>query len=114
MIRLILIWRKNLPIPEDEPLLLWWWNWWWLFWPSWWWGDPLVEDPAEDMEHMELFLEPWKNIFFKTDFTNFSCLSIYINSKYIPKDDGDDGGVWNVNPSAFISFIICSVAGGNW
>ena len=29
----------------------------------------------------------------KTDITNFSCLSIYINSKYIPKDDGDDGGV---------------------
>ena len=59
-------------------------------------GDPFVElEPAEDIEHIELFLEPKDELF-----------------------EGLEGGVWKVNPSDFMSLITCSdVAGslkGSW
>ena len=52
-------------------------------------------EPAEEIEHIELFLEPKDELF-----------------------EGLEGGVWKVNPSDFMSLITCSdVAGslkGSW
>ena len=54
-------------------------------------GDPFVElEPAEDIEHIELFLEPKDELF-----------------------EGLEGGVWKVNPSDFMSLITCSDTVGN-
>jgi len=66
-------------------LLFWWWL---LIWCE---GDPFVElEPAEDIEHIELFLEPKDELF-----------------------EGLEGGVWKVNPSDFMSLITCSDTVGN-
>jgi hypothetical protein len=51
-------------------------------------GDPFVDEPADEIEHIELFREPIEPF-------------------------GDDGGVWKVNPSAFMSLMTCSETGGS-
>ena len=66
--------------------------------------------PSHFLAQSEKWIEH-KFLRFPSIFDDFFMLIIFV---HIPRDDGDDGGVWNVNPSAFISLIICSVAGGNW